>query len=71
MERKIEDLPEYVKLEFDSRIHFVHKVEKWIGENSSGQPLYEYYNKVNYLSTFCILNLTPTTREEYEQYQSK
>lgn len=70
-ERKIEDMPQYVKLVFDSKIQFVHKVEKWIGANEHGEPLYEYFNRVGYLGPFNILHQVPATLTEYNEYISK
>ena len=67
-QRDENDMPEYVKLFFDDKIHYVHRVEKWIGENLNCQPLYEYYNKANYLTIACVCNLNPATKEEYEAY---
>lgn len=67
-ERDIEYMPKYVKLSFDGKTHFVHKVERWTRENSDGQPLYEYFNKVNYLTIGCVSELLPATEEEYNDY---
>lgn len=67
-ERKVEDMPEYVKLVIKGKTQYVHKVEKWIGENSVGQPLYEYFNAVNYLSTACVSELEPATEQEYNTF---
>jgi hypothetical protein len=67
-ERKEDEMPQYVKLEWNKKIQYIHKVESWKGENYIGQPLYEYYNKVNYLSTACVSDLLPATQSEYETY---
>lgn len=67
-DRDIKDLPQYVKLEINKKIHFVHKVEAWIGNNSLHQPLYNYFNKAKYLSTFCVDGELPATLEEYTHY---
>lgn len=64
-EREEKDMPEYLKLEFNNKIHFVHKVERWSGENSYGAPLYEYINKVGYKTTSCVSDLLPATEKEY------
>lgn len=66
--RGIGDMPEYVKLVIKGKTQYVHKVEKWIGENSVGQPLYEYFNAVNYLSTACVSELEPATEQEYNTF---
>ncbi len=69
--RKIEEMPEYVKLEFNDKVQYVHKIERWTAENSYGQPLYEYHNKVNYLMTSCVSELLPAVEQEYLDYINK
>jgi hypothetical protein len=67
-DREEKDMPQYVKLVMSNRIQFVHKVEKWNGFNSNGQPLYRTYNRVNCLMTYCLLGLDPATEQEYTEY---
>lgn len=69
-ERELSDMPDYVKLIFNDKISFVHKVHKWKSErNSDGQPLYHYYNLVDAMSTGCVVDLEPATKEEYDAYR--
>lgn len=68
-ERKPEEMPEYVKLMMGEAVGYVHKVEKWKGVNCNGQPLYLYYNRVNFLSTACVSETLPATADEYNHYQ--
>jgi hypothetical protein len=63
-DRKVDEMPAYTKLES----HFVHKVERWLETNYLGQPLYEYYNKVGQLTTFCAVDLQPATHADYQAY---
>jgi len=68
-ERKAEEMPPYLKLVLNNKILIVRKVEKWEGFNTYNQPLYSYYNKVNYLSVACIYGLDPATESEYLTYK--
>ncbi len=73
VERSVEDLQsvKYLKLVYNNRIQYLHKVERFNGENLHGQPLYEYYNKVNHLSTACVSELEPATESEYTQFTNQ
>lgn len=62
------DFPKYVKLVLNGRIQFMHKVQEWKGYNSHGQPLYDFVNKANYLSPFCVSGLMPATEQQYTDY---
>jgi len=62
--RNSEDMPEYVRLENG----FVHKVEHWICDNSAGQPLYEFYNRVGSITIGCVVGLIPSNEEEHTAY---
>lgn len=66
--REESEMPMYLKLVIDDKIQYVHKVEKWVGKNDNGQPLYEYINKVGYQSTFYAAYSEPATLKEYSQY---
>lgn len=70
-EREPEEMPRYVKLVWDNKIQFVHKVVNWIGNNTEEQPLYKYYNLVGTLMTACVLELDPATEEEYDTFINK
>lgn len=71
-DRKIEEMPEYVKLMLNGKASFVHKVIRWMLEpNNFGQPLYEYLNRVGQIMTACVSELEPATQEEYSAYQNK
>jgi hypothetical protein len=72
-ERKIEDLPEYVRFgEFDKE-HAIYKVKYFTGKEVE---LYAHYmpcgfaeNMNLYLVSLKFPNNFPATHEEYEQYQ--
>lgn len=71
-ERDVKDYPEYVKLFFDNRNQYVHKVEEWLDEtNIHGDPLYEYLNRVGTRMSACVRELLPATEQEYQDYKSK
>lgn len=67
-EREEKDMPEYLKLVFNNRIQYVHKIISWEGENYRGQPLYNYINKVGSPQIACISELIPATEAEYANY---
>ena len=65
-ERKVEEMPEYVKLIIGNKTAFVHKVEKWDGCNAYGIPMYYFKNQVGYVSPRSVTDLLPASYDEYK-----
>jgi hypothetical protein len=67
--RGIEDMPKYVKLAMNGKVQYAHKVERWIGGNSAGVPLYEFYGRSNELLIGVVIDLVPATEQEFIDYK--
>lgn len=67
-DREISDMPEYVKLVIYGKNSFVHKVEGWVGNNAHGTPMYDFKNRVGYVSPRSVTDLLPATLADYDEY---
>lgn len=67
-ERKTDDLPMYLK---HKEGDFFHKVERWLGLNAYGNPLYEFIDMEKLPRVITPKVMLPATESEYLQYHAQ